>query len=271
MHGLSISNAWDETQRIIARDGRLLASVALALIVFPETVLAVVGFPMGVQPSLISSLVYLLVILLGFTAQIAVNRLAIGPGITVGGAIRRGFQRLLPVIAALLALAFSLFLVLMIIALILGLTGLAVAPGLGQQPPPAIIVLLLMFAVLSFAVCQLFVPVAAAEPGGPIRLFARSWELARPAYLRLLAFVIMVFAGILLVGLIGQFVFGSAVLLTLGPPRPGTVAALVLGLFAGILQAAFAVTMSVMLARIYIQLAGRDSGAADVRVPKSGT
>ena len=268
MRGLSISNAWDEARAIIARDGRLLASVALALIVFPETVLAVVGFPMGMQPSLVSTLVYFVVILLGFTAQIAINRLAIGPGITVGGAIRRGFERLLPVVAALLALGIGLFLLLLIIALILGLAGLAVAPGLGQEPPPAIIVLLILFAVLSFAVCQLFVPIAAAEPGGPVRLFARSWELARPAYLRLVAFVLLVFAGILLVGLAGEFIFGSAVLLTLGPPKPGTVAALVLGLFAGILQAAFGVVMSVMLARIYVQLAGRDSGAAGV--PKSG-
>src|SRR5207302_4422169 len=146
----------------------------------------------------------------------------------------RGFERLLPVVAALLALAIALFILLMLISLILGAFGLAVAPGLGQEPPPAIIVLLVLFAVLSFAVCQLFVPIAAAEPGGPFRLFKRSWELARQAYARLVAFVLIVFSGILLVGLAGEFIFGSAVLLTLGPPRPGSVAALVLGLFAGI-------------------------------------
>jgi hypothetical protein len=35
MAKLSISRAWEETQDVLARDGRLLASVALALVFAP--------------------------------------------------------------------------------------------------------------------------------------------------------------------------------------------------------------------------------------------
>ena len=38
MAGLSISRAWDETKRIVARDGRLLASVSLALVALPTAI-----------------------------------------------------------------------------------------------------------------------------------------------------------------------------------------------------------------------------------------
>ncbi|QNP44743.1 hypothetical protein H9L14_08085 [Sphingomonas sediminicola] len=40
---LSISRAWDETREIFRRDGGLLVSVALALIVLPEVVVGIVS------------------------------------------------------------------------------------------------------------------------------------------------------------------------------------------------------------------------------------
>ena len=39
MRRLSISRAWEETKSVIARDGRLLVSVALALVVLPQTIM----------------------------------------------------------------------------------------------------------------------------------------------------------------------------------------------------------------------------------------
>ena len=41
MAKLSISQAWDETRLILARDGKLIAAVALALFVLPGIVLNV--------------------------------------------------------------------------------------------------------------------------------------------------------------------------------------------------------------------------------------
>ena len=59
------------------------------------------------------------------------------------------------------------------------------------------------------------------------------------------------------------------VVLLLGRPNPGSLAALILGLVTGVVQATYTVVISVMLARIYLQLAGRDG--AQVSVPSSGT
>jgi len=42
---LSISRAWDETREIFRRDGGLLVSVALALIVLPAIVVGIVAPP----------------------------------------------------------------------------------------------------------------------------------------------------------------------------------------------------------------------------------
>ena len=47
MAGLSISTAWEESRDIIVREGRLLSTVALALIVLPTAVNTFVN-PRGV-------------------------------------------------------------------------------------------------------------------------------------------------------------------------------------------------------------------------------
>ena len=59
MSSLSISAAWDETRSILVRDGQLFAAVALALIVLPEVVFAVVGAPGSPQSTQISGLLRL--------------------------------------------------------------------------------------------------------------------------------------------------------------------------------------------------------------------
>jgi len=78
MRGLSISTAWEETKAILARDGKLFAAVALALIVLPQVVLAVVGTPIGPEANALSRIVYVAALLLGLVSQIAFNRLAMG-------------------------------------------------------------------------------------------------------------------------------------------------------------------------------------------------
>ena len=268
MRALSLSRAWDETKAIISRDGRLFVSVALALVVLPQTILLVVGVPVGSQATLISEAVYVAAVLIGFAAQIALNRLAIGPSTTVGASIGRGFARLLPLVGALALLVIALLAVLLVIAFALARAGRVAPPGAGQTPPPSIIVLMLLLVLLSFAVFQLSIPVAAVESGGPIRLFVRSWQLARGEYPRLLAFVVTVFVGIVVVALAGRSIFGSLVILLFGEPNPGTLSALVLGIIGGTIQACFTIASAVMLARIYVQLAGR--GGAEASVPTTG-
>src|SRR5947209_20548274 len=96
MRALSISAAWDETKAILARDGRLLASVALALIALPSAISGLVN-PSGMAdtttPAWVTAIA-ILAALVGLAGQLALIRLALGPSVTVGGAIGHGIRRL---------------------------------------------------------------------------------------------------------------------------------------------------------------------------------
>lgn len=268
MRGLSLSTAWEQSKLVLARDGSLLIAVALALIVLPQTIIAV--FAPGGAASATSTVRILLIadVFIGFAAQIALNRLAIGPSVTVGGAIGRGFERLVPVILALLLLSIVLAILLVLIAVVLAAVGAIPSPTAGAAPSPGLVLLLVVMTLFSAAIFQLVLPIAAAESGGPIRLLSRSWQLARTQYWRLLAFICLIFVGIAAVFLVSQFAIGSTVMLLLGQARPGSLSALVFGLAVAVVQAAFTVVTAVMLARIYVQLAG--AGEAQSGVPKSG-
>lgn len=268
MRGLSISAAWDDTKVTLAKDGSLLATVALALIVLPQVVMAVIGVPVGPEASAVSRTLYIAVVLLGIVAQIALVRLAIPPSVVVKDAIATGLIRVLPVCLVLAMLMIVLVLVAILIAVPLGAAGLNIVQN-GGQPSGALILILIALIALSFAVLQLAIPVAAVETANPIRLITRSWHLARGNYLRLLAFIVIVFIGLGIVLVASQVAIGSVVVLLLDQPRPGSMSALVLGVIAGLLQAAFTTVTAVMLARIYLQLAGRDTPQASV--PSSWT
>lgn len=268
MSSLSISAAWDETRSILVRDGQLFAAVALALIVLPEVVFAVVGAPGGPQSTQMADLTYVAVVVLGFVGQLALNRLAIGPSVTVGGAIARGFARFPSVFVVLLLLSLAVMMVAVLLLIVLGAAHLAVVPSPGQPPSFSLIAMLILLVALAFAVFQLSFPIAAVETGNPFRLIARSWHLAKGHYGRLLAFVVIIFLCFGVVVITSQFGLGSIVALLLGQPTPGSVSALVLGVVTGLIQAPFTVIGATMLARIYVQLAGR--GEPQASVPSSG-
>lgn len=267
MHALSISAAWEQTKAILTRDGGLLAAVALALIVLPQVLLAVAGVPVGPESSNLSKLLYVAVVLLGFVAQIALNRMAIGSAVLVREAIADGFVRLLPVLLVFCILIVVLVVATMLLAVVLSVAGLANLQE-GGRPTAALVAALVIITALAFAIFQLVFPLAAAETGNPIRLISRSWQLARGQYLRLLGFVALIFFGLGVVVIASQLGLGSLIVLFLGKPNPGSMSALVLGLIAGLIQAAFTVVTAVMLARIYVQLAGREEAQASV--PSSG-
>lgn len=268
MSGLSISRAWDDSKEILARDGRLFVSVSLALITLPQTILSLIGMPVSEQSSPLSRAVYLLVVVIGFAAQIAINRLAMAPSVTVGGACSRGISRVWALLAVFLIFVFALLFVLIISAYILGAAGIVMSPGSGQAPPPSLILLMILMVVLGSAVFQLAIPIAAAERGGPIYILSRTWALARGNYLRLLGFVLLIVLGLILFAVLARFVLGTLILAALGSPNPGSLSALVLGLVLGLAQAAITVVSATMLARIYVQLAGRSE--VEASVPKTG-
>jgi hypothetical protein len=268
MHKLSLSQAWDECRMVLARDGRLYVAVALALVVLPQTVIGMIAprTPGGITPVIWVLLV--VTILIGLIAQLALNRLAIGPSTTVGAAIGRGLGRMPVLLAGLVMLMVAIFIILIPVVLLLAGIGVVGAPKSGEGPTVTVVFLILVITTFSFAIFQLMTPVAAAESGGPIHLLNRSWHLAHGNYWRLFAFIVIVFIGLLVVLLAGQFALGAMIAAMLGPPDVGTLSQLLISLATALIQAVFTVVFAVMLARIYVQLS--QPGGVQPSVPSSG-
>ena len=266
---LSLSKAWDESRMVLVRERRLLVSVALALVVLPQTIVGLLAPGSGGEPSGVTFALLAVTVIIGFVAQVALNRLAIGPSTTVAAAIGRGFARMPALIGSFIIVLVGLFIVLIPVVLVFGALGLIVEPTSAQAAPTSLLLLIILLAALCYAVFQLTIPVAAAEHGGSIHLLTRSWRLARGSYLRLLAFVVLVFICLVIVVVAGQFALGSMIAVTLGPPDVLSLSALLISLVVALLQSVVTVIFAVMLARIYVQLAGRAD--ADPSVPKSGT
>jgi hypothetical protein len=268
MRRLSLSRAWDETRDILARDGRLYVSVALALVVLPSVINGLLN-PKGVgdtHAALWVSLVSLIASLITLAGQLGLIRLALGPSITVGGAIAHGMRRM-PVyfVGALL-----IVLVLLVIAIPFGVAlsamGVPLKPGAPVPATPAVIILgLLYFAVICFIGVRMLMaaPVASAEPVGPIAMLKRSWVLTDGHFWQLFGFLLLFFiaATVVLVG-IGAAI-AVVVRLFLGALEPMSVSALVVALVQALLSAAFTTVLAVMLARMYVQLSGRDEQSAE--------
>ena len=93
MAKLSISKAWDETRETLKRDGGLLVTIALALMVLPGIVRELVtpAAPAGQLPKVgYWVIVAVIALIIALAGQLAVIRLAIGSRLTVGEAIGHG-------------------------------------------------------------------------------------------------------------------------------------------------------------------------------------
>lgn len=274
MAAFSISRAWDETKARIAADGRLIAVVAAALLLLPQAIVAVLAPPAelaGEQPGAWVNLVALVAGLIGIVGQIAIIRLSLVPGTSVGEAISHGVKRFLPVFAAFVILIIGVFIVLVPLMLLFGALGALGGAEAGPRPAGLgiAVALVVIAALLIGARLLMMMPVAAAEPGGPLHILKRSWSLASGHYFRLLGFVLLIVVAAVVVIITVQIVAGSALALMFGSISPLSFGALIYALLFGAAQAAFAAVISVMLARIYLQLSGVDS--LDVTVPKTGT
>jgi hypothetical protein len=182
MPRLSISTAWEETREIFAREGRLLSTVALALIVLPTAMNSFIN-PRGVVvPTTPLWMVGLALVayLIALAGQLALIRLALGPSITVGGAIAHGARRLPIYVAAVLMIVFALLIVLIVIGLALGAMGVQMQKQMTPQMNPAALVAALLFLAIFVFLFVRFVmaaPVASAETAGPLTILRRSWRL----------------------------------------------------------------------------------------------
>jgi hypothetical protein len=244
MTKVSLSTAWEETKAIIARDGKLLATVALALFVLPGAIsdLVTPQAPSGEFPKpgywMIVTLIALLIALVG---QLAVIRLAIGSRHTVGETIAHAFRRAPAYLGAT-------FIWILPFALIGG--GIAGTASDGHLSPAVVAMIFLAIRML------LSSAVASAEGLGPVAILRRSWELTEGNWWRLFGFFVLFVIATLIVLAAVSSVIGLLIKLTFGSLEPLTVGALLFALIGQVVAAAVSVLLMVMLARIYVQLSG---------------
>ena len=264
MTHFSISAAWEETKALLARDGRLFASVALALIVLPSVVAGVFDprAPGEVDAPRWFNVVVLVISLISMAGQLALIRLALAPSITVAGAMSHGFTRLPLYVVALIILglgALVLTIPFAIAAIAMGIDIEQDASVMNMTGPLVLLILLLVLFCLFVAVRFLMsMPVASAERAGPITMLRRSWELTGGHWLKLFGFLLVaLFTAVLILGAVSMVV-GSLVLLLFGSAEPMSVAALIVAVIEGVFTGIFSVLFTLMLTRIYVQLSGRD-------------
>ena len=274
MAGLSISKAWDETRATLAEDGKLLATVAAAMFLLPQVVVGLVsgqGAEAAADPSGSQLLLMAIAGLIGLVGQLAIAWMAIRSGASVGESIRHAFGRTLPFLGAMLLVICGFVILFIVIAMFLMVIGMVDVSVQDARPRDVIVILIAMFVPLLFVAVRLMptVPVAAAEKLGPIGILKRSWALTSGHFGRLVAFILLFLVAALVVAMAIGAVGGLLVSLLFGSAAPFSLGALVLALLVGLLQAALVVVYVVMLARIYIQLAG--DGEAEASVPNSGS
>lgn len=272
MNSLSISTAWDQTRAIIAKDGQLMLSVTLALIMIPVALTGLVDPlaleqtpPEDYEPTGLSLLIQFVAGLLGIVAQIAIIAMAFKIASSVGEAIRKGFSDLLAVIGVILLFVVAILaLFIPLIAITIGFAGLAEFADLQPGTLPAaeiggaavLLILLFIAMVIFFGVrMSMVVPVRTAEGVGPIGMIKRSWALTRGHFWRILGFYLLFGIGVLIFAIVYMLVFGLIAELLFDELEPFSVGALYTGLVAGFLQAVVTVLSSTIVARIYAQLA----------------
>lgn len=275
MRRLSISLAWEQTKSCLAADGPLLATVAAAFVALPLVVTGVLmpeGFSATDVDRLWSGLLLLVVGLLLLVAQLALVRLALSPSVSVGEALAHSVRRLPSYLLAWVVIGIGFFIVVTVGAAALIASGVQVSD---QQIPasPAtwavMIALIAIYCVIWVRVIAMTAPIASAESLGALALIRRSWDLTAGNFWRLLGFALLFFVG----GVIAVWAVASVTALVVrvlfGAPDPLSVSALILAIVNAVANAAVVTVLTVMLARIYVQLSGR--GLIDVSVPSSGT
>ena len=269
---LSISRAWDQTRDIFRRDGGLITAVALALIVLPEVVVGIIAPPETgtAEPTAAAQMLRLLAGLISLIGQLSIVRLALGPSTTVGAAISHGLRRFPSTFGALVLLVLLMGVVVIptaaILSIVLGvdLTQLRQAPSGGM----ALLLVLVTILVLVISVrFTLLTPIGSAEELGPLGIFKRTWQLTAGHFWRLFGLVALLLIAALFLLFTAGVIGGILARLVGGEITAFSVSALIVSLIAGAAQGAFSILASVMLARVYSQVAGRD---AEASVPSTG-
>jgi hypothetical protein len=259
MSKLSITQAWNESAEFIRHHGGPLFTIALAFLMVPGVVLQLAGPGEGQPPRPgLWLLLVPVVLVLAIAGNLALATLALGREAVVGKAIAHGFRRTLPTLGAVLLFGLGLGIVLLVLILASGIDPQhADALSLAHNGRFKALMLLFFLVLIFFGVRLLLMyAAAAAEPLGPIGILRRSWTLTGPPFWKLLALILLMSVLFLVISIVLRVALGSLVFLTLGAPQAGNLSTLVLLLLTGIVNAAVAVALVTLLARIYVQLAG---------------
>lgn len=261
MSNLSIGRAWEEAKATLQANRRLIIPVALGLLLLPAVIVAMVQPPVAAggqaEPGswMIAALIMLIVMMVG---QIAIVLLVNGWRGSVGEAIAHAARRTPVLLAAAIIIMVP---VILIFSVILAFTAFG-ALSAGEINPSALgpagaLVLLLCLLVLVYLAVRLLPMIAAvaAEAIGPVAAIKRSFALTRGNFWRLFAFVVLIMIAFLVAALVAGVVFGSLITLLLGAPEAWSVSHLLIALIGGLVQTAFILVYTAMLARIYAQLA----------------
>lgn len=271
MANLSISAAWDESKAILAREGKLLASVALALVGLPALVSGLVSpqsVPAG-DRSLSGDLLVIVTSLIALAGQLALIRLALGPSVTVGGAIAHGLKRLPIYLVSGILIMIALLVAAIPFVLILAALGVPLDETMKPSGTVALLAILYVAVALFVGVRMIMAgPVASAEHVGPVAILKRSWALTDGNFWRLLGFLAAFFVGAMVVLLAIGAAVGVLIGVAAGRIEPMSGSALVVALVQALLNAIITTVFAVMLARLYVQATG--GGEAQASVPRTG-
>lgn len=262
MAQLSIGAAWEETLAFVKREGTLLFPVALMFLALPAVILqlltpgdlratkavegAATAAPQLPPTFLLSMLVVILIAMLG---TLAINALALRPGISVAEALHLAVRRLPVLIGAALLLILGFAGLLLILSIVGG--GLAAALGMGAAMS---LVALLAAPVLLFVAVRLLLlnAVVIDEPVNAPQAIRHGWRLTMGQFWKLLGFIGVLIILMIVVQLVSQSLFGIAGSLIGGT----TLSVLLAGLAVAVVNAVIQVYYLVMTCRIYRQLAG---------------
>ena len=253
MKPLSISAAWTETAAFVRREAGLLFPIALVFLALPSIVAQyfVPAAPQGQQPEPGAwMLVIIPLILLTMVGSLAISTLALRPAQTVQDAIGHAARRLLPTLGAVLLLSLASLLIVLPLVILIGLVATDERTG-------AILMVLAFLAVFTFFWIRfvLLTPIAVAEQAGPAAILKRSWHLTQGHFGKLVGFFTILTVVALIILMAVSLLFGTVIALLAGPPEPGSLSQVLLLIVSGVASAVFSVYLTVVVARIYVQLA----------------
>lgn len=274
MANLSITTAWNEAAEFVRREAGLLFPISFIFLALPGALLeAFTPAPPapGQSPEPGAWLLLFPVLLVfAFVGNVAISYLALTPGSSVGEGLRRGLSRLLALLGVALLLSIAATILFFLIAMVVAMMVPGAVPAVqGGAPTPAMMraVLIVMLIILPIGLyfgarMMLIVPAAAAEPGGPFVLIARSWALTSGHVWKLVGFLLLVGVLVVVLTMAIEAVAGILFALVAGPIEPGSTSKLLVIVVKALVSMVIAASLTSLVARIYAQLSDREATQA---------